>query len=122
RRRTMSQSTASPATAEPRLRGGWLTLARGFWLLLALALLANFIASIPGYYQGLRTLCIGDVGECSAEWLPTPDSATALHQLGFTLDNYAAYFISVDVAVSLVFWGVGLLIFWRKSNEWLGLF
>jgi hypothetical protein len=96
-------------------------LARGVWLLLALLLLANFIASIPVYYQALRTICTQGTG-CYDEWLPTPESAAALQRLGFSVDGYALYFISVDVAVSLVFWMVGLLIFWRKSDEWLGLF
>ncbi|HEY7358177.1 MAG TPA: hypothetical protein VH590_16970 [Ktedonobacterales bacterium] len=119
----MSQVAAvSQATSvEPRLSGRWLRLARGAWLLLALLLLANFIASIPVYYQALRTLCTAG-SDCNAEWLPTQDNAAALQRLGLSLENYAAYFISVDVAVSLVFWIVGLLIFWRKSHEWLGLF
>ena len=51
-----------------------------------------------------------------------PENAVALHRLGLSVEAYAAYFISVDVSVSLAFWIVGALIFWRKSNEWLGLF
>src|SRR5690348_10823347 len=100
----MSQSPASAATAAaPRLHERWLAIARGVWLLLALLLLANFSASIPVYYQALRTLCTAG-SDCFAEWLPTQDNAAALQQLGLSLENYAAYFISVDVAVSLVFW------------------
>ncbi len=96
-------------------------LARSLWLLLALAFLANFIFSIPAYYQTLRTICTASNQETCQFWQPTPANVTALHRLGVSVDAYAAYFITVDVAVSLVFWIVGLLIFWRKSNEWLGL-
>ncbi len=106
--------------AEPRLRGRWLTPARGIWLTLALVLLVNFVVSIPAYYGILRTIC-PDPQACQF-WQPTPDNVTALHRLGFSVDAYAVCFTLIDVGVSLVFWAVGLLIFWRKSDEWLGLF
>ncbi|HLW01549.1 MAG TPA: hypothetical protein VKT82_23030 [Ktedonobacterales bacterium] len=119
----MNQSVALQATAaESRLRGRWLAIARGIWVTLALALLANFIASVPAYYQALRTICPPSDQATCLTWQPTPANVAALGHLGISVDAYAAYFISVDVAVSLVFWFVGLLIFWRKSDEWLGLF
>lgn len=42
--------------------------------------------------------------------------------LGISLDAYAAAFLTIDILVSLIFWGVGLLIFWRKSDTGIGLF
>jgi hypothetical protein len=41
--------------------------------------------------------------------------------LHLSLSSYAATFTILDVFVSLVPWGVGLLIFWRKSDEAMGL-
>jgi hypothetical protein len=106
-----------------RLRGRWLILARGLWAMLALALLANFITGIPTYYQTLRTVCTApDPQEDCQFWQPTPANVAALHRLGLSVNTYAVYFITVDVAVSLVFWIVGAMIFWRKSDEWMGLF
>jgi hypothetical protein len=99
-----------------------LLLARAGWIVLALLLLANFVASVPAYYKILRTVCISSVQVQCAFWQPTPGNLEALHRLHLSVETYAAYFVTLDVAVSLLFWVVGILIFWRKSNEWMGLF
>lgn len=118
---TSSRLNSRPPEPPPRLRGRGLLVARGVWLVLALAFFANFLASIPAYYGILRTTCPApDPNACASGQLTAALVAT-LHQLGFSLSAYAAYSIGVDVAVSLVYWIVGLLIFWRKSDEWLGL-
>jgi hypothetical protein len=52
----------------------------------------------------------------------TPDNVQALAQLHLSVTTFAAFYVTVDVVLSLLFWGVGLLIFWRKSDEWMGLF
>ncbi len=99
----------------------WLALARGGWIVLALLLLANFVASIPAYYRILQTVCTLYTAQCTF-WQPTPGNIIALQRLHLPIAAYAAYFVSLDVAASLLFWIVGILIFWRKSNEWMGLF
>jgi hypothetical protein len=91
-------------------------------MVLALVLLANFMASIPATYGQLHTICSNSTfGHCNI-WQPTPANMQALHHLGLSLDTYAAYTLTMDVLASLVFLAVGALIFWRKSDEWLGLF
>jgi hypothetical protein len=35
----------------------WLPLARGAWVVCALLVLANFVASIPAYFQIMQTVC-----------------------------------------------------------------
>ncbi len=117
--RVPAANAAPSSTPDTRLRGRWLLLARGIWGMLALALFANWIASLIAYDQLLQTVC-NNVATCQ-QWQPTPGNAQALHRLGLSVDTYAAYFISVEIIVSLVFWIVGALIFWRKSDEWLGL-
>ena len=123
----MNPVSVSPLLAErtssndgPSLRGRGLVFARTVWLLLAVVLLANWIASLIAYYGLLKTVC-NDVETCQS-WQPTSGNVQALRHLGLSLDGYAAYFISVEIAVSLVFMAVAGVIFWRKSNEWLGLF
>jgi hypothetical protein len=92
------------------------------WSVLALLLLANFIASILASYNQLHTICTNSTfGHCNI-WQPTPGNAQALQRLGFSLDTYAVYTLTIDVIASLVFLTVGAVIFWRKSNEWMGLF
>jgi hypothetical protein len=92
------------------------------WIVLALLLLANFIASMPASYVQLRTICTNSTfGHCNI-WQPTPGNMLALHRLGLSLDTYAVYTLTIDVIASLVFLTVGAVIFWRKSDEWIGLF
>jgi hypothetical protein len=107
----------------------WLALARGAWIVCALLLLANFVASIPAYYQIMRTVCTlpNQVpctlpGRSTTSGQLTPDNVQALTQLHLSVATYAAYYVTVTAVLSLLFWGVGLLIFWRKSDEWMGLF
>jgi signal transduction histidine kinase len=99
----------------------WLAVARIGWIMVALLLAGNFVASIPAYYMNLRTVCTGPVTECSSMWQPTPGNILALQRLHLPIAAYAAYFVSLDVAASLLFWIVGMLIFWRKSHEWMGV-
>src|SRR5713226_8602370 len=98
-----------------------LAVARGGWLVVALLLAANFVASIPAYYMNLRTVCTVPVSQCRSSWQPTPGNIVALQRLHLPVAAYAAYFVSLDVAASLLFWIVGMLIFWRKSHEWMGV-
>src|SRR6266849_4011326 len=98
-----------------------LAVARGGWLVVALLLAANFVASIPAYYMNLRTVCTVPVSQCRSSWQPTPGNIVALQRLHLPVAAYAAYFVSLDVAASLLFWMVGILIFWHKSHEWMGV-
>jgi hypothetical protein len=122
-----------PATSpRPPERGrwSWQRLAQGVWIALALVLLANFVASIPAYYQIMRTACTlpsqvpctmpGPPGNTSEQL--TPANVQVLAHLHLSLTVYAAYIVTLDVVVSLLAWSIGLLIFWRKSAEGMGLF
>lgn len=122
-----SAALASPAEAgpsrdrPPRLRGRGLLLARSLWLVLAAGLFANFLFGIVTYHAQLQTICLTDPAQC-APWQIMPANVQALHQLGLSIDGYAAAVTCWDVAISLLFVLVGALIFWRKSAEWYGLF
>ena len=113
----MSSRTSSERISQP-----WLTLARSVWVVCAILLLANFVASIPAYYQLLQTICtLPDPSNCATGQL-TPDTVQAFANLPLSLSSYAASFVILEVVISLLPWGLGLLIFWRKSDEWMGLF
>ena len=112
----------SSRTSSGRISRRWLPLARGAWVVCALLLLANFVASIPAYFQLLQTVCtLPDSSNCATGQL-TPDTIQALASLHLSLSSYAIYFVILEVVISLLSWGLGLLIFWRKSDEWMGLF
>ena len=126
---TQSQPLSSRPSAG-RVPRRWLTLARGAWIVCAVLLLANFVASIPAYYQIMRTVCTlpnhvpcmlpAQFGNVSGQL--TPDNVAALTHLHLSLTSYAASVVTLDIMLSLLYWGVGLLIFWRKSDEGMGLF
>jgi len=88
---------------------------------LAAGLFANFLFGIVTYYGQLQTVCLTTLDQCAPGQL-LPANVQALHQLGLSMEGYAAAVLSWDVAISLLFVLVGALIFWRKSAEWYGLF
>jgi signal transduction histidine kinase len=116
-RKPFAGSSRKPDGDVPRR---WLAMARGGWIVLALLLLASFIVSIPAYYRILQNTCNLSTTQCLF-WQPTPGNIIALQRLHLPVAAYAAYFVSLDAAASLLFWIVGILIFWRKSDEWIGV-
>jgi signal transduction histidine kinase len=121
--------TASSRRTNGPVPRRWLALAHAGWIVCTLLLLANFVASIPAYYKIMLTVCtIPNQPTCSMpvlaeviSWQLTPDNVQVLAHLHLSLVTYAAYIVTLTVLVSLLFWGVGLLIFWRKSGEGMGL-
>src|SRR6266849_1347686 len=110
-----SQSQPEPSpTSTVRPPRKWLPLARVAWVVCALLLLVNFVASIPAYYRLLLTVCPlpnqvpctlpGQVTTSSAQL--TPGNVQALAHLHLSVATYAAYAVTVTVVVSLLFWGV----------------
>src|SRR5712671_1853306 len=101
-------------TSSERLSGRWLILARSAWVVCALLLLANFVASIPAYYHLLSAVCpFADQGQCTnsnASGQLVPATIQLLAHLHLSLSSYAAFFTTANVLVSLLAWGGGLLI------------
>jgi hypothetical protein len=112
---------ATSPTPPERGRWNWKRFAQAAWIVLALVLLVNFVANIPAYYQSSRTFCtLPNPGDC-ATGLLTPGNVQALDQLHLSVTAAATLLATLTLAVSVLYWVVGLLIFWRKSQEWMGL-
>src|SRR5690242_8381362 len=110
----MNRSAAPPSqtgSAEARLRGRWLLIARVAWLAIATFCLVVYILGIPLNYADFGKVCT--VQPCDQD--PTPDSLARFHAAGLTLGFYSAYTGTVVVIYALLFLLVGVLIFWRKS-------
>lgn len=111
---------ASPTPPE-RGRWSWQRVAKGAWIVLALVLLVIFVANIPAFFQYARTVCtLPDTGNCPTEQL-TPAYVQVLDQLHLSVATAEGFLAVLCVAVSVLYWLVALLIFWRKSGEWIGL-
>jgi hypothetical protein len=106
--------------AETRFTPGrWLALARVAWLALAVLTLALFAASLPAHYAQVQTPCPTAVCE---DGRLAPVHARALESFGLSLGSYAAYSVGLEALFAAVYVVVAIVIFARKSDDWLGLF
>jgi hypothetical protein len=101
-----AQVTAQPET---RLTGRWLILARGVWIGVVALALGLYLLSIP--------LQLADLSDQIG-----PAGLEQLRQAGLSLGFYAGYLTALNAIFVLVFSMVGAVIFWRKSDDWMGLF
>jgi signal transduction histidine kinase len=117
--------SASAAHASARdasathLRGRPLALARAAWLVVALLALAIFVVATPLFFNQFQTAC--PTPTCATEQLTT-DQLRATHAAGWSLPFFAAALSALRIAHALLWCTVGILIFWRKSDDWMALF
>ena len=95
---------ATPTT----MMGRRALLVRWAWAVLAVGILATFFAGVPVSYS--RALVV------------SPETAAALSRLGLPPQFPAVYLVAVDIATMLGFTGVAVLLFWRRSDDWLALY
>jgi hypothetical protein len=105
------------------LNGRWLLLARAAWAVLAIAALAIVIFSIPSSFEHYRSVCTAASEVCSEQAVaqPTPEGVRALRDVGLQVDTYALLRVVVDKVFQVVWFAVGALIFWRRSDDWMAL-
>jgi hypothetical protein len=90
-----------------QLRGPKLLLARLAWALVALTVILAFTAALPYRIEELRQDPYG---------LGLP-----LGQWGFNVDAFVAYGLVWELLMILASLVMAAVIFWRKSDEWMGL-
>ncbi|MCB9101046.1 MAG: AAA family ATPase [Anaerolineales bacterium] len=110
-------SVKSPA--RPPLRGWRLVIARLGWLVVTLVAVGTFLAGIPIRYEQLR-LTTPPAARASEQL--SPDQVRLLEGLGFSLDFYAGYVITLFVTFALIYIAIAVFIFWRKSDDGLAIF
>ncbi len=107
---------ASPGT---RLHGRRLALARLIWFILAATSFTVAAAALPGNLSKKNFTCPAD--PCFAPALGPADMA-ALPRLGLSLDSYTAFFSVVEtLPILLAFLVIGVLIFWRRSDDLMAI-
>ena len=102
-------------TLPDSLRGRQLVLARAGWILVALVSVVGFAASVPAHYaRALRY---------SGRNLHAPEAMkVGLERLGIPFEAYVFYWTAVLVLLAVVFFLVGAVIFWRRSDDPAALF
>ena len=115
---SITKSSGQLREAGKRLHEPWLMLVRIVWLAVALLSIGLFIVSIPQHAQHLHVVCSNALcgGSENATRL-----ARELHSLGLTLDFYAAYSLSLQIIFALGYFTIAMIIFWRKSDDWMAL-
>ena len=99
---------ASPSATT--LRGRWLLLARAAWIIIATLALGLFLASIPAYVSNVLTL-----GQ--ADWMGDPVEAPS--GLVFALDLLG---VLASIAAALVCLTLAVVLYWRRSDDWMVMF
>jgi hypothetical protein len=112
------------AQAQPdtRLRNPWLTIARLVWAALLLLDLSLMIVGFPEYTRGMLSLRASSFNSFLDPMWTLESLNAALSALHLSPTFLLVFSLASGALKMLVFWGVGLLIFWRKSDTWLGLF
>jgi hypothetical protein len=127
----MTHDSPSPSSVGPtnpisisapdtRLRGPWLVAARVGWLVVVIGTLALFAGSLPTYYARLQMPCSDPIA-CQLNGTLTAKGLQALQAAGISLSGYAAYTIALNIAVVLLWSAVGLIMFLRRSDDWVAL-
>ena len=84
---------------------------------MALALLV-FIASLPVYITQLSSVCTGNA--CGT-WQLTPEIVETFRNLRLSIGGYVTINIALAFIQAFVWFTVGGVLFWRKSNDWMAL-
>ena len=98
----------------PVVRGErWLFLVRVGWLVVVVLALGLFFGSIPEQYHSLINFDDPDLA---------PGTVRAnLEAAGISTGFYAMYLLLLNVPSAMVWAGVGVVIFWRRSDNWMAL-
>lgn len=102
-----------------RLRGGALLAVRGFWLLGVLLALGLAAASMPNYFAALQVVC--DPAHCNLGVQLSADDVQLLRTVGISLSLYALLQVLFTTLFILICTAIGLAIFLRTSDQWMGL-
>jgi hypothetical protein len=116
---TSSVTPALPLHANTRLHGRYLLLARMTWAVVAVLTVVCIAASIPVEFARLQTVCT--TGTCQPAVL-TPANVRELGEMGLSVGFFAGYQIAVELIFAATSFAVGVLIFWRRSDERMALF
>lgn len=115
--RAVATSTTQP-TADTRLWGGGLYLARLTAALAALFGVSTFVVRLPGHFADLQALCTGV--KCPYGQL-NPEAARSFQVLGLSLGSFAILRISLTILAALIWFTVAAVLAWRKSDDWMAL-
>jgi hypothetical protein len=124
---TATMKSKHPNTSEEtntRLSGRWLILARAIWILLAafaFGLLVVGLPQLPAYFAHLQQACIG-MACANANGQLSLSAQQTLARFGISPLMYAIFVFATTSLIPAVVWiPVGVILVWRKSDDWMAL-
>src|SRR5215216_466894 len=116
-------STSALPSGTTTLRGRWRLLPWVAWVVVAITALAIVLFSVPSSFEHYRTVCTAASEVCSerAVGQPTPEGVRSLRDVGLSVGSYALLNVVIDKVFQLVWFAVGALIFWRRSDDRMAL-
>jgi signal transduction histidine kinase len=111
-----------PSSADTRLSGTRLLIARGVWIALMLLFCGFYLAAVLVYYVQLHGFQEG----VYAHLISTPAVVSGYDAMWsfflFLTGPYATFNVTLITLLSPFWIAVSLLIFWRRSDDWMALF
>lgn len=114
RQRAEQISTSTDSSPSPKLHGVALALMRALWLVLVCTLSFSFLSGAPHYIVNASKVC---VNSC----LFTPAEAQALSRAGISFHAFLWATLIVALMIYVVALSMSLVLFVRRSHEWMGL-
>ncbi len=102
------------------LRQPWLNLARAAWLFLSALAAVALIAGTVLAVQAPLPACTAPGAACGP-WAFSREDVVMAQQAGMPAQVMALIYYATSILLKSVFFGVGLLIFWRRSDDWIAL-
>jgi hypothetical protein len=116
--------TAGPAaplaSSRTTLHGRVLLAARMAWTIATVFAVVVYAVAVSVAFANYQTVC-GSGSACGPYWYLTPEDVIALREMRLSIGFYAAYRIAAEVLYTLVFWTIGALVFWKRSDNWVAL-
>lgn len=106
--------------AQPRLTGRTLLFARVGWLALVLPSLMLYVLGLPDFYVRLQRPCV-DADTCAIAMSLSAQGIRSFAALGVSMSSYALFATVFWTTIVAIWTGLGLLVFWRRSDEWFAL-
>lgn len=88
------------------------------WIVLTAAATSIFVLGTLGLYNGLQEPCVAFLGQAREQCLERRESLAAL---GVSVLGYTIFLVGSVIVKVLPWILVGVLIFWRRSNELFGI-
>ncbi len=90
---------------------------------MAATALAIVLFSVPSSFEHYRSVCSAASEACSqrAPAQPTTEGVRHLREAGLSAGSYALLNVAIDMVFQLVWFAVGAVIYWRRSDDRMAL-